>query len=81
MLFDALEVLNGGEFNPANALAAAIAQTYGLKGTAGGDVHMPAGIDRCATRFVREIRSESDLVTEIRAGRCATVDLRPSAKA
>lgn len=79
-LFDALEVLNGGEPDSANALAAAIAQTYGLKGTAGGDVHVAAGVGRCATRFAREIRSENDLVTELRAGRFARVDLRPSAE-
>lgn len=78
--FDALEILNGGESDRANALATAIAQTYGLKGVAGGDVHMAAEVGRCATRFAREIRSESDLVTELRAGRFTPVDLRLLAK-
>ncbi len=72
--------MNGGEPNPANALATAIARTYGFKGTAGGDVHVAAEVGRCATWFAREIRSESDLVTELRAGRFATVDLRSPAK-
>jgi predicted metal-dependent phosphoesterase TrpH len=78
--FDALEVLNGGESDAANALAAAIAHAYGLKGTAGGDVHAAAGVGRCATRFARAIRSESELVAELRAGRFTTVDLRLSVK-
>jgi len=75
--FDALEVLNAGESRTANAFAQTLVQTYGMKGIAGGDVHTPAGIGRCVTRFNRTIRSESDLVAELRAGRFTTVDLRP----
>lgn len=75
-LFDALEILNGGESDMANTRAAVIAETYNLKGTAGSDVHVAAGVGRFATRFTREIRSESDLVSELRAGRFTTVDLR-----
>jgi predicted metal-dependent phosphoesterase TrpH len=74
--FDTLEIMNGGESDAANTRAAAIAQTYGLRGTAGSDVHVAAGVGRYATRFTRGIRSESDLVTELRAGRFTTVDLR-----
>ena len=47
------------------------------KGTAGGDVHTASGVGRYATRFVREIRSEDDLVAELRTGRFTRVDLRP----
>jgi predicted metal-dependent phosphoesterase TrpH len=75
-LFDALEVMNGGESDAANARAAALTQTYGLKGTAGSDVHVATGVGRYVTRFTREIRTESDLVTELRVGRFTTVDLR-----
>ena len=80
VFFDALEILNGGESDAANAQATAITRRYGLKGTAGGDVHTPLGIGRCVTRFDREIRSENDLVAELRAGRFMTVDLRWSEK-
>jgi hypothetical protein len=75
-MFDAFEVYSGGESDAANALAASIAQTYGLKGIGGGDVHALSEVGRFVTHFEREIRSEADLVTELREGRFAAVDIR-----
>ena len=75
-MFDAFEVRSGGESDSANALAASIAQTYGLKGIGGGDVHALSEVGCFATRFEREIRSEADLVAELRAGRFTAVDMR-----
>ena len=75
-MFDAFETLSGGESDTANALSTAIARSYGLKGTGGGDVHAASEVGRYVTRFEREIRSEADLVAELRAGRFAAVDLR-----
>jgi predicted metal-dependent phosphoesterase TrpH len=75
-MFDGFEIWSGGESDAANALAASIAQTYGLKGIGGGDVHTSSEIGRFATRFERPIRCEADLVAELRAGRFAAVDLR-----
>jgi predicted metal-dependent phosphoesterase TrpH len=74
--FDAFEIYSGGESDAANALSASIAQTYGLKGTGGGDVHALSEVGRFATRFECTIRSEADLTAELRAGRFMAVDLR-----
>ena len=75
-LFDAVEVYSGGESDAANALSASLAQTYGLKGTGGGDVHALSEVGRFATRFERPIRSEVELAAALRAGRFVAVDLR-----
>jgi hypothetical protein len=75
-MFDAFEIYSGGESDVANALAAAIAQTYGLKGAGGGDVHALSEVGRFATRFERVVRSEAELVAELRTGRFTAVDLR-----
>jgi len=76
-LFDAFEVLSGGESEWSNTLAKAIAESYGLKATGGSDVHALSEVGRFATRFERQIGSEADLVKELRAGRFTAVDLRP----
>jgi len=75
-MFDAFEIYSGGESDAANALSASIAQTYGLKGTGGGDVHALSEVGRFATRFECTIRSEADLVAELHAGRFVAEDLR-----
>jgi hypothetical protein len=76
-LFDAFEVLSGGESERSNTLAKAIAESYGLKATGGSDVHALSEAGRFATRFERQIGSEADLVAELRTGRFTAVDLRP----
>jgi hypothetical protein len=75
-LFDAFEIYSGGESDAANALSASLAQTYGLKGTGGGDVHALSEVGRFATRFACTIRSEVDLAAELRAGHFVAVDMR-----
>ena len=74
--FDALEIYSEGEVDAANARAASIAQTYGLKGTGGGDVHALSEVGCFATHFECTVRSETDLAAELRAGRFMAVDMR-----
>ncbi|MBM3138706.1 MAG: PHP domain-containing protein [Chloroflexi bacterium] len=71
----ALEVLNGrGNVNE-NRFAQDLAANMGMTGTGGTDSHQRSDIGKTATYFEREIRTEAELITEIRAGRCWAVDL------
>ncbi len=72
---DALEVLSGGESPWSNRVAGAIAQSYGLKATGGGDVHTASEVGRFATLFERPVTSEAELVEELRAGRFRAVEI------
>jgi len=68
-LVDEIEVLNGGCNERENLLAMEVAKRLGMKGTGGSDAHSENGIGYYATVFEREIRNESDLITELKAGR------------
>jgi len=68
-LVDEIEVLNGGCTARENLLAQEVAKGLGMKGTGGSDAHSENGIAYYATVFEREIKSESDLITELKAGR------------
>jgi predicted metal-dependent phosphoesterase TrpH len=71
----ALEILNGrGSLNE-NRFAQNLAENMGMPGTGGTDSHQRSDIGKCATYFDRTIRTEGELIEEIRAGRCWGVDL------
>lgn len=68
-LVDAIEVLNGGCTQRENLLALEVAKKLGIRATGGSDAHSDRGIGLFATVFEQEIKSESDLITELKAGR------------
>ena len=68
-LVDEIEVLNGGCTERENLLALEVAKRLGMKGTGGSDAHSERGLGCFVTVFEREIRSESELIAELKAGR------------
>lgn len=66
---DGLEVLNCRLTKQENDLARQVAQRLGLLGVAGSDAHRLEEIGRYVTVFQREIRTEAELIEELRAGR------------
>jgi len=66
---DELEVLNGASGTWERRLGWAVARCLQMKGTGGSDAHGVTAVGACYTSFEREIRSEEDLVKEIKAGR------------
>jgi predicted metal-dependent phosphoesterase TrpH len=68
-LVDEVEVLNGGCTERENLLALEVARGLEMRGTGGSDAHSERGVGYFVTVFEREIRSESDLITELKAGR------------
>lgn len=74
---DEIEVLNGCCTDKENMLALEIAGRLGMRGTAGSDAHSEHGIGCCVTIFQREVRSEVDLIAELKAGRIRPARRRP----
>lgn len=77
----AIETLNGANTVRSNEKALALAEEIGLPGTGGSDAHALWQVGKCVTVFERDIRSEEDLVEELRAGRFRAAyleDLRES---
>jgi predicted metal-dependent phosphoesterase TrpH len=72
---DGLEVLNCKVTAPENDLARRVSERLGLVGVAGSDAHRLDEVGRCVTVFEREVRTERELIEEIRAGRF-TVEMR-----
>ena len=81
---DAIETRNGGSTPEANQTAETIADRYGLPGVGGSDAHFLMQVGRCLTVFERDIEDETDLIEEIKAGRCRAAyasevdDIEPS---
>jgi predicted metal-dependent phosphoesterase TrpH len=67
---DAIETRNGGTSPESNEASQAYAEKYGLPGVGGSDAHFLMQLGRCLTVFERDVRSEAELVEEIKAGRC-----------
>ena len=74
---DGLEVLNCKVTDPENDMARQVAEQLGLLGVAGSDAHRLEEVGRCVTVLEREVRTEQELIGELRAGRF-TVELRRS---
>ena len=66
-LVDEVEVVNGSNTEPENAMAQGVARSLGLAGTGGSDAHSVHGLGRCVTVFDGPIESEADLIEALRA--------------
>ena len=78
-IFDAVESFNGRGSHNENLFAHDLNQTLGLPCVGGSDAHRIHQIGTAATRFQRRINSLDDLITEIRTGRTAPVQLSSAA--
>jgi predicted metal-dependent phosphoesterase TrpH len=68
---DGLEIHNCKVTDPENDMARRVAERLGLRGVAGSDAHRLDEVGKCVTKFEREVRTERELIEEIRAGRFA----------
>ena len=66
---DAIEGFNGRSLDRENRLAREVAVRLGLEIVGGSDAHAVEEIGRCVTIFDNDIRKESDLIIELKAGR------------
>lgn len=74
-LVDAIEVLNGRGSPVENLFSQDIAKALNMPGIAASDAHDVKDIGRCATLFEREVSNLEELITELKAGRFAAVNL------
>ncbi|MGE5253976.1 MAG: PHP domain-containing protein [Planctomycetaceae bacterium] len=74
-LVDGLEVYNSKVTELENDMAGRVAERLGLLGVAGSDAHRPEDVGKCITTLEREVRTERELVDELRARRF-TVEFR-----
>ena len=79
-LVDDIEVLNGGTGPLENYLALHVARHLGFRGIAGSDAHSTHGLGRYATVFEGPVASTADLVSQLRQGRYAAVELHEGAQ-
>ena len=64
-----VEIFNCKLTDAENQMARQVAEHLGLLGVAGSDAHRLDEVGRCVTILEREIKSEPELITELRAGR------------
>ena len=69
---DGLEIFNCKLTDAENQMARQVAEHLGLLGVAGSDAHRLDEVGRCVTILEREVRSEPELIAELRAGRFTT---------
>lgn len=70
-----MEIGNGRGKLEENSFSVKVADVMGFHGTAATDAHAVADVGKAVTYFERDIRTEADLIEEIRAGRFWPVDL------
>lgn len=75
-LVDAIEVANGWSVEEEIIFAQEVSSRLALNGTGGSDAHLPTQIGSCVTVFENTIRTEQDLVAELKSGRFRAVDRR-----
>jgi len=68
--FDAIEALNGNQDEFQNRFGLRVMEQLRIPGIGGSDAHSIRMIGRYVTEFYSSIRDESDLIREIKAGRC-----------
>lgn len=66
---DAIEGYNGRNMPGNNVFACQLADQLGVKTSGGSDAHYKAELAKCVTIFEKEIRNETELLTELKAGR------------
>jgi predicted metal-dependent phosphoesterase TrpH len=69
---DGLEIFNCKLTDAENQMARQVAEHLGLLGIAGSDAHRLDEVGRCVTILERKVGSESELISELRAGRFTT---------
>ena len=72
---DAIEIGNGKLSDAENDMARKVAAKLGLPGTGGSDAHRADEVGRWVTVFEKDIRTEQELLTELRAGRFSAAQL------
>ncbi len=72
---DAVEVLNANCDDERNYLARQAAEAAGLPQVAGSDAHTVRVVGRYVTEFDVPVRTEEELVREVKEGRCRAVAL------
>lgn len=75
-LADAVEIRNGRGSPEENDFSAELCRRLGLPGIGASDSHKATDVGRWATEFECEIKSVTDLVRELKAGRFRSVGLR-----
>lgn len=68
-LVDEIEVLNNWCLERENRLALEVARVLGMRGVGGSDSHHVDEIGRCVTVFQRPLKTDDDLLQELRARR------------
>jgi len=66
---EGVEVLNCKVTDPENEMARKVADRLGLLSVAGSDAHRLDEVGRCITILPRKVRTERELIEELRAGR------------
>ncbi len=67
-LVDALETHSGKSTKKENDLAQAVGQKTSLKSVGGSDAHTISELGRCVTVFAHPIKSQADLIAELKRG-------------
>jgi hypothetical protein len=75
-LVDGIEVANGWSAEEDVEFCQRLSARMGLRATGGSDAHLPRQIGCCITIFENGIRSEADLVAELKRGRFLAQDRR-----
>ncbi|MEE8472719.1 MAG: PHP domain-containing protein [Dehalococcoidia bacterium] len=75
-LVEAIEAANGWSAAEDVDFCRQVAELMGLKSTGGSDAHLPKQIGCCVTIFDNDIRSEADLVAELKGGKFRAEDRR-----
>ena len=75
-LFDGVEGLNGSDTAAQNAAATRLGAALSLPPVGGSDCHSPREVGVAATRLLRPVTTERELIAELRRGRHAAVALR-----
>ncbi|MCA9850224.1 MAG: hypothetical protein KC461_06185, partial [Dehalococcoidia bacterium] len=70
----AMEIGNGRGKLEENKFSTRLANLMGFRVTAASDSHAKTDVGKCATYFERDIRTEEDLVAELKAGRFWPID-------
>lgn len=76
-----IEIFNGGRQAAENDRVVTMAEQFNLKGTGASDAHQRMEVGRCATVFERPIRTELELIAELKAGRYHAIDLQRNGQA
>ncbi len=76
-LVDEIEVLNYACTERENEVALEVARVLGKRGVGGSDAHTYSEVGRCVTVLERAVRSERELIEELRAGRFGVARRKP----